>query len=179
MTGHFQHPFHCVQFLDRQSNGSQDLLIASAGPKIYSYAAKSGQRLAVWPQNAEPSDKDGAENSQEPPEKKRRVSDSGAPKREDAKSAAKEMGKPTASIEWSNIPLLVASSNGKHVVALTGEDKCIRVLSVGEDGVLDQLSARYGSPDSGPFRDADEMLMVPLDTCPSGLPPLFWLATTA
>ena len=146
MTGHFQHPFHCVQFLDRQSNGSQDLLIASAGPKIYSYAAKSGQRLAIWPQNAEPSSKDGAEK--EPPEKKRRVSDSGAPGSEEAKPAGEEMGKTPASIQWSNIPLLVATSNGQHVVALTGEDKCIRVLSVGEDGVLEQLSARYESPDS-------------------------------
>lgn len=176
MTGHFQHPFHCVQFLDRQSNGSQNLLIASAGPKVHSYAAKSGQRLAIWPQDAEPSSKDGEEK--EPPEKKRRVSDSGVPGSEDAKPAGEETGKTSASTQWSNIPLLVATSNGKHVVALTGEDKCIRVLSVGEDGVLEQLCARYESPDSY-FLEANEMLIAQVDTCQSGLQPLFWLAMTA
>lgn len=140
MTGHFQHPFHCVQFLDRQSNGTQDLLIASAGPKIYSYAARDGRRLAVWPQ-------DGAGNTQEPPEKKRKVSSAGAPESEgDVKSAEEKTGKAPVSIEWSNIPLLVASSDGAHVVALTGEDKCIRVLSVAGNGALEQLCARYGSP---------------------------------
>lgn len=138
MTGRFQHPFHCVQFVERQSKGLQDLLIASAGPKIYSYAARDGRRLAVWPQ-------DGPGNTQEPPEKKRRVSGSDVPESEgDVKSAEEETGKAPVTIEWSNVPLLVTSSDGAHVVALTGEDKCIRVLSVGENGTLEQLCARYG-----------------------------------
>lgn len=139
MAGNFQHPFHCVRYVDRQSTGSQSLLVASSGPQLYSYAAETGQRLAIWPR-----DVDGAEVNQEPPEKKRRVSNPEAPANEESKPAGKDSEKPPASIAWSSIPLLVASSSGKHVVALTSEDKCIRVFSVGDDGALEQLSARYG-----------------------------------
>ena len=137
MTGHFQHPFHCVRFVERQqSKGLQDLLVASAGPKIYSYAAVDGRRLAVWPQ-------DGVGSTQEPPEKKRRVSSSDTPGGEgDGQAAGEEAGEAPVLIEWSNVPLMVASSDGAHVVALTGEDKCIRVFSVGENGALEQIWAR-------------------------------------
>lgn len=135
MTANFQHPFHCVQFLERQSTGLQDLLLASSGTKIYSYAAESGQRLATWPVNVD---------GQEPPEKKRKVSNAEEqPEKEDSKDTGEESKKSTVSIAWSNIPLLVASSNGKYLVALTSEDKCVRVFVVNEDGSLEQLSARY------------------------------------
>ena len=135
MTGNFQHPFQRIQFLDRRSSGRQDLLVASSGSKIYSYAAESGQRLAIWPQNVE--------GSQEPPEKKRRLSNAAEPTSEANKPAGKDPEKSPVSIAWSNIPLLVASSSGEHVVALTAEDKCVRVFAVGEDGALEQLNARY------------------------------------
>lgn len=138
MAGNFQHPFLRIQHVDRQSTGSQNLLIASSGPRLYSYGAESGEQLAIWPRNV-----DAAEENQEPPEKKRRVSNSEAPANEDSKSVG-EAWKSLVSITWSSIPLLVASSSGKHVVALTSEDKCIRVFSVGDDGDLEQLSARYG-----------------------------------
>ena len=135
MTGNFQHPFQCVQFLDRRSAGRQDLLVASSGSKIYSYAAESGQRLAIWPQTVE--------GSQEPPEKKRRVSNAAEPTCEANKPAGEDPEKPPVSTAWSNIPLLIASSSGEHVVALTAEDKCVRVFAVNEDGALEQLNARY------------------------------------
>lgn len=139
MAGNFQHPFHCVRYVDRQSTCSQSLLIASSGPRLYSYAAETGQRLAIWPR-----DVDGVEVNQEPPEKKRRVSNPEAPAREESKPDGKDSEKLSTSIAWSSIPLLVASSSGKHVVVLTSEDKCVRVFSVGDDGALEQLSARYG-----------------------------------
>jgi len=146
MAGNFQHPFLRVQHVDGQSTGSQNLLIASSGPRLYSYAAESGQRLATWPR-----DVDGTEGNQEPPEKKRKVSNSEAPGSEELKSAGEYSRQSPVSITWSSIPLLVASSSGKHVVALTSEDKCIRVFSVGDDGALEQLSARYGDT---PFKYA-------------------------
>lgn len=137
MAASFQHPFQCLKYVERQSTGLSDLLITSAGSHIYSYAAASGQRISVWPANvassteiksSEPTDEVVAEG-QEPAEKKRKLSSS--------ENQVEE--KPS----WSNIPILVASSNGKFIVALTAEDKCVRVLSLNEDGVLHQLSARY------------------------------------
>lgn len=135
MAANFQHPFHCVQFLERQSTGLQDLVLASFGPKIHSYAAESGQRLATWPENVD---------GREPPEKKRKVSNAEEQSdKEGSKNTGEESNKSTVSIVWSSVPLLVVSSNGKYLVALTSEDKCIRVFAVHEDGSLEQLSARY------------------------------------
>ena len=37
---------------------------------------------------------------------------------------------------------LAGTSNGQHVVAVTGEDKCIRVFDLAADGTLTQLSER-------------------------------------
>ncbi|KAI9931622.1 WD repeat-containing protein 4 [Aspergillus wentii] len=146
----FQHPFHCVRFIKRQQSGAQNLLVATAGPKIYSFAAESGQRLAVWPQDVEPSKEDSSKDigteaspeDQTPPEKKIKVTPStDQTAGEDPKSTSQESKKPKTPA-WSSIPLLIASSDGKHVVALTSEDKCLRVFAVGEDGSLQQLSER-------------------------------------
>lgn len=142
MAGNFQHPFQCLQLIERQSTGSQDLLIASAGPSVYSYAAGSGQRLAIWPQNIESVNKENLKTEPEstsenqPPEKRRKVSPARNEESEDSKSTGQ------VQVTWSTVPLLVPSSDGKYVVALTGEDKTIRVLKVEEDGTLQQLSAR-------------------------------------
>lgn len=149
MAGNLQHPFQCVQFIERQANGLQDLLVASAGSRIYSYAVGNGQRLAVWPENAGPFNSENvgttgpqsSSDGQAPPEKKRKVSP-GNEKNEDSKSATESSGKSQLSVTWSTVPVLVPSSDGQYMVALTGEDKTIRVLKVAEDGTLEQLSAR-------------------------------------
>lgn len=135
-----QLPFHCVRFVERQQGGaSQDLLIASAGRKLYSYAADSGRRLSVWPQdanNAQETVKDieaqQEEKDQEPPGKKRKTDTSN--------SAGGK--KPKSLPDWTHIPILTISSTGKYVVALTAEDKCIRVFQIAEDGSLKELSER-------------------------------------
>ena len=146
MAENFQHPFQSLQFIERLSNGLQDLLIASAGPRVYSYAAGNGQRLGVWPQNVESfsNETTGPESTsdgQAPPEKKRKVSPSGNETNEESKSTDGS-DKSHVSVTWSTVPLLVPSSDGKYVVALTGEDKTIRVLKLAEDGTLEQLNAR-------------------------------------
>ena len=128
----FQHPFHCVQYVERQPTG---LLIGSAGQKIYSYAASTGQRLDVWPRNVDSVHSESKEaavptsEEQAPPEKRRRLS---------AEPDTAKSDKPT----WSTIPILKVSVDGTYVVAVTAEDKCIRVLQLGQDGTLQQLSSR-------------------------------------
>ncbi|KAJ5483903.1 tRNA (guanine-N(7)-)-methyltransferase non-catalytic subunit trm82 [Penicillium diatomitis] len=141
----FQHPFQTLTIVTRQSNGHSDVLVAAAGPYLYSYAAKSGQRLAVWPKHIDPShtvaalptsDVDG----QAPPGKKIKLSpvEDGA----DNGSVPSKSDSNGSLTTWTNIPILLSTSNGKHVVAMTAEDKCIRVFEISEAGEFLQLSAR-------------------------------------
>lgn len=142
MAATFQHPFQCMQFLKKRKAGNDDMLIASAGPRIYSYVASTGRRLAVWPNDSNHSGNDGKvqadvasdSNGQEPPEKKRKISAD----LENGSGHAAEIA-----VAWSNIPLLATSPSGDYLVALTAEDKCIRVFRIEDDGSLRHLSARY------------------------------------
>ncbi|CAP93681.1 tRNA (guanine-N(7)-)-methyltransferase non-catalytic subunit trm82 [Penicillium rubens] len=143
-----QHPFHCLRYVNRQSAGQSDILIATAGRNLYSYDASSGQRLDVWPQpvdaNAEDKRSDAApeSESQAPPEKRRKLS-STSEEQKDAKSESKpkDSNKEASKNSWTNIPLVTAA-HGKYVVIMTSEDKCVRVLSLDNEGKLQQLSAR-------------------------------------
>ncbi|OQE14762.1 hypothetical protein PENFLA_c035G01986 [Penicillium flavigenum] len=142
-----QHPFQCLRYVNRQSAGQSDILIATAGRDLYSYDASSGQRLDVWPQpvdaNAEDKSSDAApaSESQAPPEKRRKLS-STSEEQKDAKSESKPKdSNKEASNSWTNIPL-VTVAHGKYVVIMTSEDKCVRVLSLDNEGKLQQLSAR-------------------------------------
>ncbi|KAJ5893336.1 hypothetical protein N7495_005027 [Penicillium taxi] len=132
----FQHPFQRLQYVKRQSQDLSDVLVASAGLYLYSYAAADGQRLDVWPQHVAESTTAAASSSegQSPPEKRRKLST----EFEGNKEKDTSNYKPT----WSNIPLMVASSDGKYVVILTAEDKSIRVLELKNDGKLQELSSR-------------------------------------
>ncbi|OQE39063.1 hypothetical protein PENCOP_c007G02663 [Penicillium coprophilum] len=142
-----QHPFSCLRYVNRQSADQSDILIATAGRNLYSYDASSGQRLDVWPQpvdaNVEDKSSDAAPTSenQGPPEKRRKLS-STSDEQKDAKSESKPKdSNKEASNSWTNIPL-VTVAHGKYVVIMTSEDKCVRVLSLDNEGKLKQLSAR-------------------------------------
>ncbi|KAL3454815.1 hypothetical protein BJX65DRAFT_261462 [Aspergillus insuetus] len=157
MAQNFEHPFQSLQIVQRISGGPRDVLVASSGAKLYTYSADSGQRLSVWP-------KDGADTStandtgsnpenEGPPEKKRKVD----PEEKKA-TAAPEKKKPAA---WSHIPILTSTPDGKYVVALTAEDKCIRVFQIEVDGTLLELSSRPmpKRPCSITFMDNNEILL--------------------
>lgn len=142
MMASFQHPIQSLKLVKRQSQGLSNVLVASAGPYIYSYAAESGQRLAVWPQHVETSrgtasGPTSTSEDQAPPEKRIKLS-SPETEFEDKPSATTDKN----SLTWTNIPMVLATSDGKHVVALTAEDKCIRVFSLSEDGKFKELSSR-------------------------------------
>lgn len=141
----FQHPIQSLKIVKRQSQGLANVLVASAGPYLYTYAAESGQRLTTWPQNVETSHgaafaSTATSEDQAPPEKKIKLS---SPESEnEGKTAATSNNSVNSSPTWTNIPIVLATSDGKHVVALTAEDKCIRVFSLSEDGKLKELSSR-------------------------------------
>ncbi|KAL6232990.1 hypothetical protein BDW75DRAFT_8674 [Aspergillus navahoensis] len=132
MNENFQHPIQCIQFVKKKNGKHRDVLVASAGAKLFSYATDSGRRLSVWPQ-------DGAGSNSEtegPPEKKRKVEPSLENKGDAGAAAAKN------TCMWTNIPILTSTPDGEYLVALTGEDKCIRVFQIEEDGSFVQLSGR-------------------------------------
>ncbi|KAL2853160.1 hypothetical protein BJX68DRAFT_265383 [Aspergillus pseudodeflectus] len=157
MAQNFEHPFQGLQFVQRVSGGPRDVLVASSGAKLYTFSVDSGQRLSVWPQ-------DGADTStanetgsnpenEGPPEKKRKVDPE-----EKKVTAAPEKKKPAA---WSHIPILTSTPDGEYVVALTAEDKCIRVFQIEAEGTFLELSSRPmpKRPCSITFMDNNEILL--------------------
>ncbi|KAL4912038.1 hypothetical protein BDW62DRAFT_195565 [Aspergillus aurantiobrunneus] len=138
MAEAFQHPFQCIQFVKKKKDDFRNVLVASAGANLFSYAAESGQRLSAWPRDgADMSEANGVGSNPDiegPPGKKRKVDSSSEQKTGTA--VAKK------SISWSNIPILTSTPDGEYLVALTGEDKCIRVFQLEEDGSFLQLSER-------------------------------------
>ena len=143
MTANFRHPFQCIRYVERKLNGFQSLLVASAASNIYTYSAETGHRLSIWPrdlghskngESPSTADVDSIPKDQGPPEKKRKISEPG--------DGVKEFKGSAQPAYCANVPLLALTSNGHHLVAVTAEDKCIRVLRIKEDGLLQHLSAR-------------------------------------
>jgi tRNA (guanine-N(7)-)-methyltransferase subunit TRM82 len=138
MAETLQQPLQCIQLVKTKNGRSRNVLVASAGPKLFSYAAESGQRLSIWPQDgADAPDANDAGSNPEiegPPEKKRKVDLSSEQKA--SPTAAKQ------AVTWTNIPILTTTPDGEHLVALTGEDKCIRVFQIEENGSFLELSTR-------------------------------------
>ncbi|KAL4955141.1 hypothetical protein BDW69DRAFT_161572 [Aspergillus filifer] len=144
----FNHPLQCIQLVCKKNSTSRNILVASAGSKLYSYATESGQRLSVWPQDGvdTSSSDNGVSASNEdiegPPEKKRKVDaseESEAKVKNGTAIAAVTANKKTP---WASIPILTSTADGQYLVALTGEDKTIRVFQIEEDGSFVQLSER-------------------------------------
>ncbi|KAJ0413444.1 hypothetical protein BJY00DRAFT_296870 [Aspergillus carlsbadensis] len=157
MAQNFAHPFQGLQFVQSVSGGPRNVLVASCGAKLYTYSADSGQPLSVWPlDGADTSTADDTGSNPEnegPPEKKRKVD----PEEKNA-TPALEKKKPAA---WSHIPILTSTPGGEYVVALTAEDKCIRVFQIEVDGTFRELSSRPmpKRPCSITFMDKNEILL--------------------
>jgi tRNA (guanine-N(7)-)-methyltransferase subunit TRM82 len=143
-----QYPLQCIHYLDTQTPSRQKLLVASAGPKIYSYSADNGVQLSVWPRELGTCNVESPTVAEEyaeadagglgSPKKKRRLS----PKEKDSVGSPEPMKSTQPRATWSSIPIVIASPTGRHVIAVTAEDKALRVLEVGDDGSLVQVSER-------------------------------------
>ncbi|KAL4977228.1 hypothetical protein BDW66DRAFT_133088 [Aspergillus desertorum] len=142
MAENFQHPFQCIQFVKTKNGEHRDVFVASAGAKLFSYAADFGRRLSVWPQDGadihtpEANGTGSNPETEGPPEKRRKVEQS-SEKGDDAGTTAANKAR-----AWTNIPILTSTPDGEYLVALTGEDKCIRVFQIEVDGSFVQLSER-------------------------------------
>ena len=159
------HPYQCLLYCSRPGQAEAGILVASSGPYIHTFNVHNGTYLSTWPLGQEigKSSKDDAtaelgseltaktETHQEDsqgPRKRRKLS----PPRDDSGSST-EIVVNGGDADAQNPRLkpaisppvikLAGTSNGHHVVAVTGEDKCIRVFELSEDGFLIQLSERY------------------------------------
>ncbi len=159
-------PYQCVVKLG-------NIVVAARGSSVDSFTLPEGSFLSTWSSSTlqeEANEKSEAkptpilQNSESssvnvtldaaPPIKKRRLSKvSGEEEKVDEKEPAKEGKKKknnrsdavVSGLEAPAIIALAVTKDGKHVVAVTGEDKSIRVLeSVSDDGKqsLKQLSLR-------------------------------------
>lgn len=148
----FQHPFQCLRYV-KSSVGASDILVASAGPQLYTYNATTGERIYAWPSTNLDSTKnptsEAAEHSSEqgPPEKRVKLSTeetSDANADQVNQESQKQQSKSTSNskLPWSEIPILTATSDGKYVIAATLEDKTVRVFELGQDGRLQELKPR-------------------------------------
>ena len=122
-----QYPFTCIRYVG-------GIIVASAGPNIYTFSGTDGHKISTWPEDksitsSEPgTNEDSAERSDGPPEKRRKLSPTSADKK--------------TSNAWLSVPILVISPSGRHLVAVTAEDKHVRVFELSTGGVLTESSDR-------------------------------------
>lgn len=152
-----KHPYQCIAALDRVGSQEAKLLLAASAHNLYSIDLVTGEVRSIWsastsspgpvsrcslripcllhvfsasvennlreqqlslrqPEEEQPETPEG------PPEKKRKISEGSASR--------------------PKIIRLSVSNDGQYAVAITGEDKRVRVFSVEPSGQLKQLSER-------------------------------------
>ena len=150
-----EHPFQKLCYVENDSG----VLFAAAGPYIYSLSLASGEIVSTWPSNSNDDlcDSENGVTAQkdppgEPPSKKRKLSADGAAAESSDSSTSVEIvaerakgQRRKAKVIDSKLPTvshLIAAKGQKHVIAVTTEDKRLRVLEIGKRGRLKLLSQR-------------------------------------
>ena len=148
-------PFQRLLYCSARGARKADFILAASGPTIRSFNIEDGSLVFSWSHLAPSASKKATskehangEDSNEPPEKRRKLSsdevESETPSTEivvEGQSQRRRRPKRKAPLVPSIISLC-STSDGNHVVAVTGEDKCLRVLELLHDGRLNQLSQR-------------------------------------
>ncbi|KAF1981339.1 hypothetical protein K402DRAFT_467610 [Aulographum hederae CBS 113979] len=120
------HPFQCMETCQPSENAGQSYLLAARGPKILTIRTADGKVTSSWPQLPKPvatkEHETEGENSKGPPGKKRKLS--------------------TPETKFPNITKLLVTKSQRHVIAVTGEDKCLRVFRLHSAGRLEESSQR-------------------------------------
>ena len=153
-----KHPFQKLVYVGR---GEDKVLLAAAGPNINSFNLCNSTFTSSWPkstgkQNEEQEEANGEDDDGQRPTKRQKVdADGDRASRESSESVnlvtervervKGERRKPKKVQETPppNVSHLIATRDGSHVVAVTAEDKCVRVFQLQEGGRLLQLSERY------------------------------------
>jgi tRNA (guanine-N(7)-)-methyltransferase subunit TRM82 len=153
-----QAPYQCIEKCGR-------ILIAASGPSLHAFSLSDGSRQASWTsplvsnlklKQEETSDERNVRiNSQipdlvspsGPPAKRRKFSGGENNPLNERIKASHQLGdggsQGPQSAAAPAVVYLRSTQNGKHVIAVTGEDKTIRVFEWNGKDNLKQLSERY------------------------------------
>lgn len=150
-----QHPFQCLALA---ATPEVYILVAATGSSISTYRLNDGALLATWfppcatrnessevERMGTPPVGERSKDDTEPPDKRRKLSDHGKVPNSPVAGTAVDVHKCVAgSLRASNpaITKLTITSDAKNVIAVTGDDKCIRVFDLLEDATLLQRSER-------------------------------------
>ena len=149
-------PFQCVHFCLRCHPKLPLIVLAASGSSIYSFDSSNGALLSVWPERASTGARAKADTSgpsdiiSERPGKRRKLSAAASSESSSAEivveNGKKSKKRSKGKFMGGGIPAvikLIGSSDGRRAVAVTGEDKCIRVFDILDDGSIEQMSERY------------------------------------
>lgn len=151
-------PAHKICFI---AKGGNHILLAATGSCIQSLSYPTGEKLSIWPRDDFDNSSDDEEEQQEDrPSKRQRLSDP-----ENANFRRQDSEVSEASIEivaegqrrqkgerrrpkipdvtLPNVSHLIVTTSGRNAIAITAEDKAVRVFRISRNGRLRQQSLRY------------------------------------
>ena len=149
-------PLQCLYYCSR-SDEQTNVIFAASVSSIFSFSASDGSLLFSWPQEKKPDsivstatelEVNLPDTAIEPPGKRRKLSSSGNVSESTSTEIVVENGrskrrKPRVQGSISpSVIKLVGTSDGKYLIAATGEDKCIRVFGIQADGSLETINER-------------------------------------
>ena len=162
------HPYQCLYYCQRSDQLGIGFLVGASGGCIHTFNTQNGRYLSTWPHSekiargrleGQKSDQDSevlyAESSPHDdsnrPTKRQKLSlvrdESGSSSAEIVVAKNSNYGESSCP-EQPMLPQVIkltGTSNGQHVIAVTGEDKCVRVFDLAADGTLKQISERQGN----------------------------------
>jgi len=151
-------PFQSLLYCSRSANQKSDVLLAASGCYILSFDVDTGSLLSTWPSPPRPSEAVSIdlnrceETGSERQAKRRKVALPRDASGSDSAEIVVENRLDIESIPFtdggssSNVPKIISSADNKYIVAVTAEDKLIRVFELSDTGNLLQISVRYGLP---------------------------------
>lgn len=147
-------PYQC---LERCGN----VLVAASGSRIDTFKLEDGSLISTWKCPVDVAPKTSKDLPQEeippkqevpaksPPAKRRKLA-GGAEEQEQTnestgeKKANNRLDAVASGLEAPAVIAMTCTNSGNHVVAVTGEDKSVRVFEHDGAGYLQQISQRYG-----------------------------------
>lgn len=147
--------FQCLLFCKLALAENPEVLLAASRSRIFVYSLPSGNLISTWQGSQTPAAASSNvgktlpvnDGSERPAKRLKRSSpnegsDSSSAEivTEDAQTNPVKSSK--RQIRESNVIKLAVTSDGRYVVAVTDEDKCVRVLHLDPKGCLQQLSQR-------------------------------------
>ena len=162
------HPYQCLTYCQQASHSETGIVVGASGSYIHTFNAQNGRYLSTWPSLGNikrtrsispnfgielgvPHLKSSPEDDSERPSKRQKLypirDESGSSSAEIVLAGDCDSGESSSWQQPLNSPIikLAATFAGQYVVAVTGEDKCIRVFHLAADGTLTQFSERQDS----------------------------------